>query len=181
MHRQKVIELLDRYQTPFIEEAAMVQRARRFAADNPNCFERELVEGHFTGSAWVLNPSRTHALMLKHRKLGMWLQPGGHADGDADITRVVLTEVSEESGVDLNNVKLVSDAIFDVDEHIIPANAKDPRHKHFDIRFLVEIDDALEIPGNEESIDIGWVALREIARFNNARSFFRLVEKTRRL
>ena len=181
MHRQKVLELLDRYQTPFIEEAAMVQRARRFALEHPNCFERELEEGHFTGSAWVLNPARSHALMLKHRKLGMWLQPGGHADGDADITRVVLNEVSEESGVDLGNVRLISEQIFDVDEHVIPANTKDPQHKHFDIRFLVEIHDSLDIPGNDESTDIGWIALHDISRFNNARSFFRLVEKTRRL
>lgn len=180
MHRQKLLELLDSYKTPFMEEAAMVQRARRFAELHPNCFER-IDEGHFTGSAWVLNPAHTHTLMLLHRKLNMWLQPGGHADGDSDITRVVLKEISEESGVDLSHIKLINEEIFDVDIHVVHATEFDPRHEHFDIRFLVELDDSLPLPGNEESHQIGWVPLEEVPRFNNARSFYRMVQKTRRI
>lgn len=181
MHRQKVLELLDNYRTPYLEEAAMVQRARRFATKHPNCFERSLLEGHFTGSAWVLNPAHTHTLMLHHRKLNLWLQPGGHADGDPDITRVVLTEISEESGVAPENITLINEKIFDVDIHTIPATGHDPRHEHYDIRFLAEIDDSLPIPGNEESHQIGWVALEHVPRFNNARSFYRMVQKSRRI
>ncbi|MBL4850953.1 MAG: NUDIX hydrolase [Gammaproteobacteria bacterium] len=180
MHRQKVLELLDNYKTPYMEEAAMVQRARRFAEQHPNCFER-IEEGHFTGSAWVLNPAHSHTLMLHHRKLDLWLQPGGHADGDPDITRVVLNEVAEEAGVNLDHIKLVDDNIFDVDIHVIHANEHDPRHQHFDIRFLVEIDDSLDLPGNEESHQIGWVALANVPQFNHARSFYRMVQKTRRI
>jgi hypothetical protein len=43
------------------------------------------------------------------------------------------------------------------------------------------MDDDLEIPGNDESHDILWVPLHQVARFNNNRSTFRMVEKTRRL
>ena len=181
MHRQKLLELLANYKTPYMEEAAMTERSRRFAVQHPNCFDRSLAQGHFTGSAWVLNPARTHTLMLHHRKLDLWLQPGGHADGDADITRVVLKELSEESGVDLKNIKLIDEQIFDVDVHTIPANKQDPCHQHFDIRFLIEIDDTLPLPGNDESHQIGWVPLEHVARLNNARSFYRMVQKTRRL
>ena len=181
MHRQQLLQLLSYYKTPYMEEAAMVERTRRYVGQHTNCFERTLLSGHVTGSAWVVSPQRTHVLMMHHRKLDLWLQPGGHADGDADILRVVLKETAEESGVDLNNVKLVSEAIFDVDIHTVHASEHDPRHEHFDIRFLVEIDDQLPLPGNDESHQIGWIPLGQVARFNNARSIYRMVQKTRQL
>lgn len=159
----------------------MVDRTRRFVLQHDNCFDRSLAPGHVTGSAWVVNPALTHVLMLHHRKLGLWLQPGGHADGDPDITQVVLKETAEESGVELAQLRLVSDSIFDVDVHTVHTSEHDPRHEHFDIRFLVEIDDRLPIPGNDESHQIGWIALDQVMRFNNARSIYRLIQKTRQL
>lgn len=181
MHRQQLLQSLENYKTPHMEEAAMVERTRRFIVRHPNCFDRSLMPGHVSGSAWVVNPARTHVLMMHHRKLDLWLQPGGHADGDPDITQVVLKETAEETGVELRHLNLVSDAIFDVDVHTVHASVHDPRHEHFDIRFLVEIDDHLPIPGNDESHDIGWIPLDQVMRFNNARSIYRLIHKTRRL
>lgn len=159
----------------------MVERSRQFVMQHENCFDRSLAPGHVTGSAWVVNPDRTHVLMLHHRKLNLWLQPGGHADGDADITRVVLKETSEETGVDLAHIRLISENIFDVDVHTVHASKHDPRHEHFDIRFLVEIDDQIPLPGNDESHQIGWIPLEQVPRFNNARSIYRMIQKTRRL
>ena len=160
----------------------MVTRTRRFVQQQPNCFERTLVKpGHVTGSAWVINPRRTHVLLLHHRKLDRWLQPGGHADGDADIIQVVLKETAEESGVDVTQIKLLNEAIFDVDIHTVYATVHDPRHDHFDIRFLLEIDDRLPLPGNDESHQIAWIPIEQVSRFNNARSLYRMVQKTRRL
>lgn len=181
MHRQQLIELLAHYRTPFIEEGAMVERSRYFVEQHENCFDRHLLPGHVSGSAWVVNQHRNRVLMMHHRKLGLWLQPGGHADNDPDILRVVLKECAEESGIDIHAIRLVSEAIFDIDVHTVYASAHDPRHEHFDIRFLVEIDDRLPVPGNDESHEIGWIALDEVMRFNNARSIHRLVQKTRRL
>lgn len=179
MHRENLLQLLDRYKTPFLEEAAMVSRTQRFIMANENCFDRSLAAGHVTGSSWVVNPSRTHALMLHHRKLNLWLQPGGHADGDTDIHNVVIKETSEESGIAIGDIKLLSSEIFDIDIHTIYANQYDPRHEHYDIRFLLEIDDNQVIPGNDESHQIGWVALDRIPQFNNFRSLYRMTRKTR--
>lgn len=181
MHRQELLLQLAQYKTSFIEELAMVQRTIRFVEQHAHCFDRRLMPGHVSGSAWVVNPRRTHVLMMHHRKLNMWLQPGGHADNDSSMLRVVLKETAEESGIAPGNIQPVSDAIFDVDVHTVYANAYDPRHEHFDIRFLVEIDDSIPIPGNDESHEIGWIALEEILRFNNLKSMHRLVQKTRRL
>jgi hypothetical protein len=45
----------------------------------------------------------------------------------------------------------------------------------------VEMDDDLAIPGNDESHQVLWVPLHQVARFNNNRSTYRMVEKTRQL
>ncbi len=181
MHRENLIQHLLSYRTAFMEEAAMVDRTLRFIYAHQNCFDRHLAHGHVTGSAWVLNPARTHTLMLHHRKLDRWFQPGGHADGDPDILQVVLKETAEESGIDVSNITLLSDAIFDVDIHTIYPSPHDDRHEHFDIRFLLEIDDRLPIPGNSESHQVAWIPLSRVSHYNNMRSLYRMVRKTEQL
>ncbi len=157
----------------------MLERTRNFVMSHERCFDRALTTGHVTGSSWVINPDRTHALMLLHRKLNVWLQPGGHADGDADIRNIATKETSEESGIDLNHIKLLSHDVFDIDIHTIYANQYEPRHQHYDIRFLLEIDDTLPVPGNNESHQIAWIPLSKIPSFNNYRSIYRMIRKTR--
>lgn len=181
MHRQELLQLLKNHRTRFMEELGYLRRAVDYVESNTDCFYRELWPSHVTGSAWVVNQDRSHVLMMHHKKHDQWFQPGGHADGDADILRVALKETSEETGIDGSQVKLLDNKVFDVDIHSIPAMGNDPRHEHIDVRFLVEIDDSLPIPGNDESHDVIWVDIYDVARFNNNRSTYRMVEKTRRL
>jgi len=181
MHRQELLSLLHQHQTRFMEEAGFVVRAIRMVETYSDVFYRELWPAHVTGSAWVVNPARTHALMMHHKKHDQWFQPGGHADGDHDIVRVALRETSEETGLDISKIRLVGDDVFDVDIHMIPAMQGEPQHEHVDIRFLVEIDDQLPIPGNDESHDVLWIGLNQVSRYNNNRSTYRMVEKTRRM
>ena len=129
----------------------------------------------------VCRPDRQRVLMLHHVKLDQWFQPGGHADGDNDILRVALRETAEETGIAPEQIKLLGSAVFDVDIHSIPPMGHDPWHEHIDVRFLVEIDDTLPIPGNDESHEVIWVSLANAPRYNNNRSTWRMVEKTRRL
>ena len=131
-----------------------------------------------TGAAWVVNPSHTHTLLLHHRKLDRWFQPGGHADGDPDILQVVMKETSEETGIELSQIKLLNSDVFDVDIHTIYPSEHDIRHTHYDVRFLLEIDDQIGIPGNSESHQIGWVPLNKVSHFNNMQSLHRMVRKT---
>ncbi len=180
MHRQELLGLLEAHRPHFMEEAAYVRRARQFVEAHRDCFERSLLPTHVTGSAWVVTPDRSSALLLHHRKLNQWFQPGGHADGEADILGVALRETAEETGVDPAHIHLVDPRIFDVDIHSVSPPGQPP-HEHVDIRFLLEIDAGIEVPGNHESNDIRWVPLHAVARFNNNRSTFRMVEKTRRL
>ena len=75
----------------------------------------------------------------------------------------------------------VSGEIFDVDLHVIYPSPTDIRHEHFDIRFLLEMDDDVPLLGSDESHDVLWVPLDEVSRYNNDRSSYRMVQKTYRL
>jgi 8-oxo-dGTP pyrophosphatase MutT (NUDIX family) len=181
MHRQELLGLLKRHETRFLDEAGFISRAVGFVEAHTDCFHRHLWPAHVTGSAWVVSPDRRHVLMMHHRKHDQWFQPGGHADGDADILRVALRETVEETGLESGQVRLLSSDVFDVDIHTIPAIGDEPQHEHIDIRFLVEIDDGLEVPGNDESHDVIWVDLFNVSHYNSNRSTYRMLEKTRRM
>lgn len=179
MHRRQLLTLLRDYRTRFLDEAAMLARTRRFVLEHERCFDRSLGHGHVSGSAWVVNPARSHVFLLHHRKLELWLQPGGHADNNHDIIEVALNETAEESGADREAIRLLSEGIFDLDVHLVRETPTEPRHWHYDIRFLVELDDRLHLPGNDESHAVAWVPLHQVMRLNNMRSVHRMVQKTR--
>ena len=181
MHRQELLTLLRQYRTSFMDESAYRRRSIDFVEGHEDCFYRELWPAHVTGSSWVVNPQRTQVIMLHHKKHDQWFQPGGHADGQADILAVALRETHEETGLDPSDIKLLSKKIFDIDIHAIPAIGNEPPHEHIDVRFLLEIDDALPVPGSDESHQVMWVPLMQVSRYNNNRSTYRMVEKTRRM
>ncbi len=129
----------------------------------PACFSRAtFVPGHVVGSAFVLHPPTRRVLLHLHRRLGRWLQMGGHDDGERDALATALREGREESG--LTDLAPLSAAILDVDVHPIPAGKGEPPHLHFDVRWAVATarpdgifrDDA-------ESAALEWLGLEEAA------------------
>jgi 8-oxo-dGTP pyrophosphatase MutT (NUDIX family) len=133
---------------------------RRFLRSASRVFEREHVVGHFTGSAWLVSADGDRVLLMHHRKLGLWLQPGGHADGDTDLARVALREAQEETGViDLH----VEGGIFDLDRHGIPGRANEPEHWHYDVRYVVRAGSDERFMINEESQALAWRSVAEVA------------------
>ncbi len=158
-------------------ESAMASDAIAFIGLHPDCLVRTCIPGHLTGSAFVVNAARTRTLLTLHRKLGRWLNPGGHADGDPDLPAVGLREAREESG--LSSVRLVSGKLLDFDRHWIPERKAEPGHFHYDFRFLCEADDGEALGISEESVDLAWFELGEVAALNPSESMRRLVEKCR--
>lgn len=120
------------------ESAAAVERSRRvmlaFCDEHPDALWRTCSAGHLTGSALVMERTSKRILLLHHRKLRRWLQPGGHADGEGDLGLVALREACEETG--LTGLRLVRPAI-DLDVHEIPARGTEAAHVHLDVRYLV--------------------------------------------
>ena len=175
MSRSVLLDLLSVYQ-PFNDaERKMVGDTIAFVNEHEDCFRRELLIGHITGSAWIINRERTHVLLMHHKKLNRWFQPGGHCDGDPDVRSVAKKEAWEETGME---VAPVSDGVFDVDVHNIPERKGVPEHKHHDIRFLFQAAMTSEELGvNEESNAVRWVPLEEVYRYNDQESIMRMVIK----
>ncbi len=137
-------------------------------------FVRARLEGHFTGSAWLVSADGQRTLLTHHRKLDRWLQPGGHADGDPDLARVALTEALEESGI--VGLRVDGQAIFDLDRHWIPERADVPGHWHFDVRYVVHAMDGEDYVVGEESHDLAWRPVGEVAQAPD-RSLRRMARK----
>jgi len=175
MHRQPLLTQLREYCPYDQHERDMYETLVRFVETETDCFERSLQIGHVTGSAWIIDRSRSQALLTHHFKLDRWLQLGGHADGDPDILRVALREAREESG--LEDIRPVSAAIFDVDVHPIPARGGEPRHLHYDVRFLLEADSDAPLVISSESKDLAWVPLADMAQVTTEQSIARMAAK----
>lgn len=125
-----------------------------FLDSSPRVFERDHGPGHFTGSAWLVSADGERVLLTHHRKLGRWLQLGGHADGDRDLARVALREAQEESGLPR---LVVEPSIFDLDRHWIPPRGDVPGHWHYDVRFVVRAAAGSEqFVVSEESLALAW-------------------------
>jgi 8-oxo-dGTP pyrophosphatase MutT (NUDIX family) len=151
---------LGKYSSRFPEEAGSAAQFSDFLQSHPSVFERRHMQGHFTGSAWLVSADGVWVLLMHHRKLDRWLQPGGHADGDTDLARVALREAQEETGViDLR----VEGGIFDIDRHRIPARANEPEHWHYDVRYVVRAGTDGRFTINEESLALAWRSVAEIA------------------
>ena len=175
MLRDPLKQLLQDYADRFPEETA-VPCFIRFVNTYSNCFERSLEVGHVTASAWIIDPTANKVLLVHHKKLNLWLQPGGHCDGDPDVIRVVRKEVYEETG--LRSYKLMDKQIFDLDIHTIPHWNGIPEHKHFDVRFLIHADKEEAIQVSEESNDLQWFDFSEVKKTAADQSIIRLVDKS---
>ncbi|GAB3936262.1 NUDIX hydrolase [Larkinella terrae] len=175
MHRQPLISLLLNHHPADEEERQMLEQTIQFVNHHPDCFERSLLIGHVTGSAWIVSPDRQKVVLLHHYKLDRWLQPGGHADGNPDILAVALREAEEETG--LQGIKPVSKKIFDVDVHTIPARGTEPEHQHYDIRFLFEADSHQPFIQSPETNEVRWVDFDEIEKIVSEKSIIRMANK----
>ena len=141
-------------------EADTVRLFVELLAQGPGPFHRECLAGHFTASCWLVDHRGERALLTHHRKLGLWLQPGGHADGEPDLRIAALKEAREESG--LPGLRLEG-GLFDLDRHWIPEHGGVPAHWHYDVRYVVRAGDDEAYVVSEESHDLAWRRIEELA------------------
>jgi 8-oxo-dGTP pyrophosphatase MutT (NUDIX family) len=153
------------------ERGAVVAQLVALLEQPGDAFSRSHVEpGHFTASAFVVCPERRRLLLIRHPKLGRWLQPGGHIEpGDASCLAAAQREVREETGV--AELVPLADGIFDVDVHQIPANPREGAHAHFDVRYAFEAR-ALQLTVSEVKA-ARWVEFEAVAALNDEESIAR--------
>lgn len=177
----KLIALLAHHRAADPEEEASLLKILRFLSLSPGPFDRGNPEGHITGSAVVARPDGSAFLLVHHKRLDRWLQPGGHTDpGDADVLATALREALEETGVHALAVD-AGGRPFDVDVHPIPPRPGEPEHLHFDLRFLATASETAVIPHPEETREVRWFTLEEARAAGTDASVLRALEKASRL
>ena len=76
----ELLDLLERYEPTTAEAESVAAVFDLLFGDGDAMSADFFTPGHITGSAFVVNPSRTKLLLIHHGKLRTWLQPGGHVE-----------------------------------------------------------------------------------------------------
>lgn len=169
MHRNLLLEMLKRYQSitdpTDLHELQLIKKIADFIEQTPNCFSRKQLDGHITVSSWLLDHQLDKVLLTHHKKFDEWIQLGGHADHESNPMVVALSEAREESGI--NNIQFVTNEIFDLDIHDVPAFKQTPRHFHYDIRFALYVEQDEPFIVSDESYDLAWFDIKELLTYGN--------------
>lgn len=174
--RRSVLDLLAAAHFFDERDRATREAIAAFVGAHPDCLLRSNLAGHLTGSAFVVDREWGRLLLIHHRGLDRWLQPGGHADGDPDLERVARREVLEETG--LADLELLSPKPFDLDIHPIPAKPGVPGHLHYDVRFLFAADGDAPLQGDEREVRAAaWVPLDGLGGLGLEESVLRPVRR----
>jgi 8-oxo-dGTP pyrophosphatase MutT (NUDIX family) len=177
--RAQVRRLLDDHAQTFEVAAERHAVLRRQIEDGEAIHSRSTFPGHVTTSAFILDETGQRILLIHHRSLGRWLQPGGHYEAPESLEESALREAFEETGVPdlaLDPWHRMSGMPIDIDSHLIPARPQkgEPEHWHHDMRYVVRAEEGGVRPDLSEVYGAEWhdlSELREIApdAFRNMR------------
>lgn len=144
---------------------------------------------HFTATAFIVN-SRKQTLLIRHKRLGRWMPPGGHIHDDETPEDAARRECKEETGLD---VEILGDASRDLfagnpDEgrmlqkpialllETIPASEErhEPAHQHMDFLYLARPLDETQtaVLAEEEGHAMRWMSRDEVAALDAATEIF---------
>jgi 8-oxo-dGTP pyrophosphatase MutT (NUDIX family) len=158
---QQMFALIQAYFSQFPEEKASLLPRCAFIAEAKDPFIRSNLPGHITGSGFVMRGDEM--LLIHHRYIKEWFQPGGHVDPGENPRQSALREIEEETGwltkaIATNPNPLVP---FDIDAHLIPANPlkNEPEHWHIDFAYLLE---PLEQRAASDQEEQQWFQMRDL-------------------
>jgi len=163
--KEKLRKLIQDFK-PFNEQEAKDKEVfLKYIDEFDDVLTRNNEFGHFTSSAFIVNPARTKILMVHHNILDSWAWPGGHVDGESDFLSVALRETREETSVE--NPQPVSNDIFVIDTLPVPGHFKKgkyvPAHTHLDVGYLLEVDEGETLHDQaDENTGVKWFLMSEV-------------------
>lgn len=129
------------------------------AATVPQPDHRDTLPDHVTASALVVSSDRSAVLLGLHRKVGLWLQFGGHVEPDDEsLAGAALREAHEESG--LTAVSLSGPGPVRLDRHRAPCSPQ--ARYHLDVQFVATVTGRPVPHVSHESIDVRWFAIDQL-------------------
>ena len=174
------MRLLSAYRAEDAAEEESLAGIRALVRDAADPFTRA-VRDHVTASAVVARPDGGAFLLIYHRRLERWLQPGGHVEPeDASVFEAARREAREETGVE-DLVAPFGDVVLDVDVHPIPARPRRPAHVHFDLRHLLTTEATRFAVAVEEVRRAEWFTFDEALAAGVDASLSRALRKARAL
>lgn len=116
--------------------------------------DRTREPAHVTASCFVLSHDLEHVLLTLHRKIGLWLQLGGHVEAtDATVAEAARREAREESAIP--GLELARAVPVDLERqevgHVLTGCAV-----HWDLGYLALVDRAVPFAASEESRRLEW-------------------------
>ncbi len=113
---------------------------------------------HFTVAVFVVWEGKV--LLHHHRKLGMWLPPGGHIERDELPDEAAVREVREETGVEVELVGERREDVADPVQLLRPAGVQleniGPGHQHIDLIYFARPSGSTEILQEFTADKVGW-------------------------
>ena len=166
------------YQPQTEEERLDVARIEGLLTSGDDVFARRGAI-HVTGSALPVHPETGRVALHWHRKVGRWLQLGGHADvGEHDPAAIALREAEEESCLRLQHFPdPTSPLLLHVEIVHVPAWEDEPEHEHADFRYVVAADDPDAAPEREHPEALRWLSVTEALAFPLDPGLQRFVER----
>lgn len=151
--RESAIAILSTWEPPDAAQDSLRHAVLAFVHARADACRRECVPGHVTASALVLDHTGSQVLLTLHRRLGRWVQLGGHCDDDdADIVAAALREATEESGVDGLRMEPKLAAVH---VHPVVCSLGVPT-RHLDLQFVAHAPAGAQIAISDESEDLRW-------------------------
>lgn len=123
----------------------------RFLADVPRLaapFDRDADPRHVTAAAVVVGGRGV--VLHCHKRLGRWLQPGGHVEPGETPWEAARREAREETGLAASH-PMTGPTLLHVDVHPGPGG-----HVRYDLRYLLHGPDEDPAPAPGESPEARW-------------------------
>lgn len=134
----------------------------------------------YTVSAYIVHPSEPRILLVKHRKIGKWLQPGGHIELDENPLQALTHELEEETGLNPADYTLLQPdqptglthtiqlpVPFHINQH-----AFDNNHQHIDLAYIAQSQTDKITNQPDGADDIRWCTLEDMKAFVEVEEMF---------